>query len=510
MSYSAGSSAALNVISEPLISTTPGGYRSLTGVLADMAHGAVQGFSALRPHQRAAWHMFLVQLAALALDRAGRLELPEEEEDWQALLRRLTADHPDDAPWCLVGAERGKPAFMQPPDPSGLKWSPVATPDALDMLITSRNHDLKAAVAMDAEPEDWLFALVSLQTGEGYGGAGNHGIARMNGGSSSRPMLALAPAAATGDVPDPSGWWARDVRRLLQLRADGAAHGPCTPDGDALLWLKPWTEGQQLDLTTLDPWFIEICRRVRLTSKGAERATSKAARIDAKLFKGAIDDPWAPVHRTQNKSLTLGEGDFTYHRLCDLLLDGDWVVPDLAKKGAEDQGDMVLVAAALSRGNSKTDGWKTRTVPVPKATVPGLFKPKTVDLSKAQREEIAKVDHALRDGLAVMAARGEWSDFGRKYARAATARSVFDRRVDALFFPALWDRMQAADKLVAASRFQRRIVAIAAEEFDAALPGIPCGALFRPRAEARARQAFWGRLKREHIETGKGAQNDAA
>ena len=62
------------------------------------------------------------------------------------------------------------------------------------MLITSRNHDLKQNVARQAEPEDWVFALVSLQTSEGYGGSGNQGIARMNGGSSSRPMLGLAPA----------------------------------------------------------------------------------------------------------------------------------------------------------------------------------------------------------------------------------------------------------------------------------------------------------------------------
>lgn len=94
-------------------------------------------------------------------------------------------------PWALSGPD-DKPAFMQPPAPKGLNWTPVATPDALDLLITSRNHDLKQQIARHAEPQDWVFALVSLQTSEGYGGAGNNGIARMNGGSSSRPLLGIS------------------------------------------------------------------------------------------------------------------------------------------------------------------------------------------------------------------------------------------------------------------------------------------------------------------------------
>ncbi len=63
-----------------------------------------------------------------------------------------------------------------------------------DMVITSLSHDLKSEVAQNAVPQDWIFALVSLQTMEGLGGAGHYGVARMNGGSSSRAMLALAPA----------------------------------------------------------------------------------------------------------------------------------------------------------------------------------------------------------------------------------------------------------------------------------------------------------------------------
>lgn len=45
----------------------------------------------LRPHQRAPWHSFCVQLAALALHRARREAIPTDADIWRELLRQLTA-----------------------------------------------------------------------------------------------------------------------------------------------------------------------------------------------------------------------------------------------------------------------------------------------------------------------------------------------------------------------------------------------------------------------------------
>jgi len=348
-----------NLLAASIIAISPDTKLSLPGLLAAMARDEVRGFPAQRPHQRAAWHMFLVQLAALALWTAGRDDLPEAEDDWRALLLALTGG--DSGPWALTGPD-DKPAFMQPPAPKGLNWTPVETPDALDLLITSRNHDMKQQIARHAEPQDWVFALVLLQTSEGYGGGkgGYNGIARMNGGSSSRPLMGIAPTTPGGGGPDPSTWWARDVGRLLTLRAEGDAITHGTPGGPALLWCLDWPEGKQLDLTRLDPWFIEVCRRVRLetTAAGltARRTTSLGARIDGKAFKGATGDPWAPITTEDPpKSLTLGEGDFTYRRLSDLMFSPDWRLPALAEPGPG-EADCLMVAEALSRGNSKTDG----------------------------------------------------------------------------------------------------------------------------------------------------------
>ena len=57
-------------------------------------------------------------------------------------------------PGMLVVDNITKPAFMQPPASSKKREkdykTAVGTPDELDMLVTSKNHDLKMAVATRA------------------------------------------------------------------------------------------------------------------------------------------------------------------------------------------------------------------------------------------------------------------------------------------------------------------------------------------------------------------------
>ena len=482
-----------DLLHDPLIQTDCN-WQNLPSLFAAMTRREVAGFPALRPHQRPAWHMFLVQLAVMALDKAGHLEPPTDETAWRAALRGLTDSFPKDEPWHLVVATRSIPAFLQPADPGGGKWSDVVTPDALDMLITSRNHDVKSEIAHHAAAQDWIFGLVSLQTMEGFGGRSNYGIARMNGGSSSRPMLALAPARAGSAVVDPSAWWKRDVLSLLGKRSG--------PLGKALLWIEPWPEGKSLVLDTLDPLFIEVCRRIRLVASSgtitAERSTSETARIDAKLAKGNTGDPWAPLHIIEGKNFSLGERDWTHEVLVDLLFNAkpEWRVPPLAKAHADETAEpMLLIAEAFSRGNSKTDGFRSRVVPIPKAMVSELFGSRPRSVTDGILKDISAVDHALRNGLATVAADGNSHKKLDKthYARSLPARAALRRRADALFFPELWVRMELrsdADFAPVRLDFIKNLAGLARAEFNAALRSIPTGSLMRPRAEVRGRNAL--------------------
>ena len=191
-----------NIVTERLIRiTTSDGTRStsLSEGFAALMTDEVETFPALRPHQRHAWHAFLVQLGAMAMHRAGLTRPPEDAAEWLHIIRALSSDYPDDEPWQLVVDDITKPAFMQPPASFTEREKDykrvVATPDELDMLVTSKNHDLKPTVATQAAPDEWLFALITLQTMEGFSGSGNYGISRMNGGLGSRTAFTLTPCA---------------------------------------------------------------------------------------------------------------------------------------------------------------------------------------------------------------------------------------------------------------------------------------------------------------------------
>lgn len=487
-----------NLLVAPLIETNAA-WHSLPGLFAAMSRGEVAGFPALRAHQRPALHMFLVQLGVLALDGAGRRDLPQDEETWRQALRGLTAPFPDDEPWCLSVDDRAKPAFLQPADPGGLKkWPSVATPDALDMLITSRNHDVKREIARKGAPQDWFFALISLQTMEGFGGAGNYGIARMNGGSSSRVLIGLAPARPGSAEVDPSLWWQRDVRRLLETRS--GLRGP------ALLWLEPWPEGRSLAREKLDPLFIEVCRRIRLTDRAGqisgERNTSKAARIAAKEGKGNTGDPWAPLHVGEGKAFTLREGDWTCRTLASLLFKHDgykWEPPLLACP-APDETDkpLVLIAEAFARDN-KTHGFRSRVIPVPKAVVREFLGPRPVAVAEDLLADIKAIEEALRDSLALVTVGG---DLEKKikaphYARTGPACASLRRAADRLFFPELWKRVAAtSDAEFGRLRlaFLEELAGVARREFRAACASIPCASIQRPRAEVRGASRLEGRI----------------
>lgn len=251
---------------------------------------------------------------------------------------------------------------MQCPSPGGLGdyRKAVETPDDLDVLVTAKNHDVKRSIAVVAEPEDWIYALVSLQTMAGFLGAGNYGIARMNGGFSARPCLGLAPA--DGGL---GAHFVHDVRHMLVRR--GALLQEYSQyfkerDGIALLWVEPWDGTDSLSLDELDPYFIEICRRIRLVSMGqtliARRAGSKRARIDGKSAKGNVGDHWTPVERTEVKARSASSAGFRYDRLFrPLFSNGQFRQPPAMDVRGSPPGRWRLVARSMAGGQGKSEGY---------------------------------------------------------------------------------------------------------------------------------------------------------
>ena len=166
---------------------------------------------------------------------------------------------------------------------------------------------------------------------------------------------------------------------------------------------------------------------------------------------------------------------------------------------------MLLVAEALARGNSKTEGFKSRVVPVPGRVVSFFSSDTLATFSKVQMDEIKGFDTALRDALVLVAAGGALDRVKKEnYKRTVVARRRFDHAADRLFFPSLWNRVTAdaagdADEEAAAkAEFLSALRNAAITELQSALPAIPCPTIQRPRAEARAWRTFHRKVRKEY------------
>ena len=503
-----------NILTEHLIRVdTSGGSRveaSLPEVYAALMADEVEAFPALRPHQRHAWHAFLVQLGAMALHKAGVTEPPADAKTWADLIRALT---PDDEPWQLVVDDITKPAFMQPPASSEDKLADykngVGTPDELDMLVTSKNHDVKSAVASSVQVDDWMFALVTLQTMEGYGGRRNYGISRMPSGYGNRPSFSITPSTRSGIHVQ------RDILALLEHRQvllDEYQEYAIT-DGLCLLWTVAWdgTKAEVLSPKGLDIFYIEVCRRIRLQRTGRRLRAVRAGSASRRIIdvKGLTGDPWAPVGQSANKNQTppafLGLRKFGYERVVDGIFSSDWTQPHLLRPARLERGrdgEMQLVARGMVRGEGGTAGYHERIIPLRhKAAKVFGRADNNKEMGDIARERVVEIGIAktiLRHAIATFANRGEAGDIRTEsWSLANPWADKLDEIVDADFFIHLQTEYQADDqderRCIRAEWLMNGkdgVVDHARRLLRDALNSIPCLVIHQHRARARAESVF--------------------
>ena len=460
-----------------------------------------------------------MQVAALALIRSGRDDLPGDEGTWRDLLIALTPDQPDGEAWTLVVDDWSKPALLQPPlvaDTNRADYkSRLPTPDALDMLVTSRNHDVKQERMAAADEEEWLFALVTLQTTEGFLGAGNYGISRMNGGFATRMSLGVRPGGGGAAAA-----FRRDVRRLVadaRERADRRA-------GLALLWIAPWDGTRQLAFGELDELYVEICRRVRLRrgASGLEglAAGSKVARVAGDNLGGDTGDPWAPTAIDTKKgrdtfglpiSVSPGAAGFGYRQMARLLNPKKVTVPLLAHLHEDDdRTGLTFAASALVRGQGKTEGLHRRRVPVSRIEQeywydPGRMLDVIGGVASVRADDANEAGRRLRRALILMMqggpdqARLDDDSAGRKVDPWVKR---FDAIVDRRFFEEDFWTAAAATNGVGGSEvpndhrlaWRQRLRALAGDVFAEAAEAAPRTQMRRVRAIARGRSMLDGQM----------------
>lgn len=473
----------------------------LPEVLRRLTTGDELAFPGLRPHQAHPWHAFLVQLGALVAARSGDEKMPTSAEAWREGLLDLAGDAGEGA-WDLVAEDTAKPAFMQVPVPEGqwARYKPAAeAPDDLDMLVTAKNHDVKNHLMAAARPEHWVYALVTLQTFQGFSGRGNYGVARMNSGFGSRPGLAATPSL---------GWserFRRDVKVWLETREEllGPGYEYAEDDGHALLWTLPWDgEKPRVGLGECDPFFIEVCRRVRLVAAGdrlvAHTAPSRKAFLDAKERQGDTGDIWTPVKATSDgtTALTVSPKGLTYRLLQDVLFGSDWARQPALRVCREDGDHPVLIAQVMARGQGKTEGYHERRIPVPKKGV-GFVRDdkKRAKLGDFAKARVARVDEVrrsiLRPALCALL-QGALEALDLRDDRADRWLERFDRAVDGVFFEDLWRDVSLEDGDERDAPWDQRLYRLARLQLDDAIRSAPVPKARDYRAVATAEMIFEG------------------
>ena len=461
-----------------------------------------------------------VQLGALALLNAGTQVAPETEEEWRELLLLLVPDQLEDFPWRVV-SPLDRPALLQAPVPSGTEDQfkhMVDTSDALDMLVTAKNHDLKQEVMAEAAVEDWLFALVTLQTMEGFLGQGKYGISRMNCGFGNRPALGIVPAGG------PGAHVRRDISRLLELRGQIPGHaGFRATGGLGLVWLAPWDGKTSLKASELDPYYIEICRRVRLVFEAgrlkARYALSEVPRI-APFEGGVTGDPWAPVLTDANgvqKVLTVNAQGFGYQRMVQLMFRGEISAsrvepsPLQTLASSDPIEGLSLVARALTRGQGKTEGYHERRIRISNRIRRSFMRSEDAEpIAKAAQDRVVIAGQiqrrVLKPALLTLFENGpERISFQNEGAdrRAQEFLAHFDQLVDRNFFPDLWEEFENDDaeaRHEARGLWVRGLLKLAEGLLQKANESASKAVQRRYRSWAQAQAVFHGAARRnEHI-----------
>ena len=332
-------------------------------------------------------------------------------------------------------------------------------------------------------------------------GAGNYGISRMNGGFASKPGVGVAAAGL------PGARWTRDIAALLARRDRTIeAHGFQDEGGLALVWLAPWDGLGSLSFAKLDPFYIEICRRLRLRCVGekimALGTGSKAARIAAKELNGLTGDAWTPIDVEGGKALTITSNGFNYKLVSELMFGGKYQPPiahnlDQPVSG----GSLIFITQGITRGQGKTEGYHERRVPISPKVRSLLMTNQKAQMERIAGQRIASIGEVrklLWLALAVLFANGNSGDNteGNK-TKASKFSAPFEVTEDARFFVDLNEEMEAADPSAQRMQWLLGLVDRAEAILKAAFDAGPRSGIQKYRAQSAALSRFHGGLRND-------------
>lgn len=435
----------MNLLEDPVLSVEAPDRRlgkSLPQVYNLLFEDRIESFERLQAHQRQAWHSFLAQLGAVALEGQS---VPSSADGWRELLLQLA---PREA-WSMHTEDLSKPAFMQPPVPeeSISDWDARGLNTA-DVPKISRNHAIKARRSGAPNPEDWVYVLVNQNLTSYYAGRGNYGTVRINGGYAARPFMGTTPSLRWGPHLE------SDIRKLAGWRPTGIGFeykAQVTP----LLWTEPPAEekSDRFDVEELHPLFIDCPKRFRFDGTDMRETTNACQRIEG-VSKGVTGDPWAPLDGG-SKVLNPDQRHFGYRKLSQILFTGDYVRPPLMDG---ETGYLVFQAVTGEQGNRPR--CMRRVIPYPYPS-DDVFGPETPVAEEAK----ARLERAGDVAGLLAAAMGELFD---DQDRVNALVETFHDRVDGRFFDRLFEARELTDTAELRTFWDTLLFEIASDIFDQA------------------------------------------
>lgn len=434
-------------------------FCTLGGVLAALTQGRVKSFPHLRDHQIQAWHTFLVQLAVMAIDEAAGADSPKQMTSlmWDDALYSIGGWY---TTWELVVDDLTKPAFLQPPHPteSSIDYEaptkgefeygedPRRTPDALSVLFTNRQHSMKAEYLRDAQPIDWVYALVTRQTlgyfSKGGGGAKcYYSISRVNSNFGNRLEMHVVPSIMWPDL------FNTNVQQVLR--------GNQIPDRDKirLAWTEPWrgVKGQTIPAEEVSPLFIDVANRIRLLEgEGgivARIAATACIRVEQ---SGELCNPWQPTDCKKGKPASASEERrLRYDVVAPMIFGLGWNMPDCLRPVTDGRdGPQQIEIRGMPRTQGKVLGIFHRQIEVPEDVLPLLGHP---DGDLAEEAEIRLdqcdtfLDEVFKPAVCYVSNPPEKEQFAARWPSDDNRQSVVKNwmnalrwKIDKCFFPRLW------------------------------------------------------------------------
>ena len=281
----------------------------------------------------------------------------------------------------------------------------------------------------------------------------------MDGGWGRRPGVGIVPPGGYGCR------WLRDLKILLAVRDSIADKYGLNRDGIALAWLLPWDGAatSAISVSQLDPFYIEVSRRVRLSrdvgSYTAKTATTPNARIQS-IAGGLTGDIWSPIDQDKDgrKVFTARPYGFGYRTAVNLLVPTKIELsPAMKPQRFDPVVGLRLNMESIAWGPKNTNaGYHKREIHIGKKLAVMLASANKAEIdevaaiSKSRVEQLGEITWMLTQALMVLFTSDTLSESQKKdevlKERAKRFSLPFETKCDAEFFPKLFEEIEATDR----------------------------------------------------------------